>query len=109
MEKTPIDVSSILQNGRNVHYGAGMEHRSSIYILIGRWPCRADLAADLTAIVGRPIAVDRIHKWANCGAIPSAMQAHVVRAANLRGFDLTAAQMLEMHAVPVVTSSEDAA
>lgn len=86
-----------------------MDHRSPVYNLIARWPCRADLAADLSAIMGRRVAVDRVHKWASCGAIPSTMQAHVLRAAHLRGFDLTPTEMLEIHAAPIGSTSEDAA
>lgn len=77
-----------------------MDQKNPIYALIDRWKSRADMAADLSEIVGAPVSVDRVHKWAQTGAIPSNMQRHVVVAARRRGIDLTPMQMLELHAIP---------
>ncbi|WP_145400155.1 hypothetical protein [Paracoccus sulfuroxidans] len=86
-----------------------MEHRTPIYKLVALWPCRADLAADLSTITGAKVSVDRVHKWAKCGAVPSSMQAHFLRAAQKRGFDLTAEEVLDIHAAPTFQPPEDAA
>ena len=100
MEKTPIEESSILTNGRFVHYGRHMEQHNQIHQLIAKWPSRAELASDLTTITGEIVPVDRIHKWAQTGSIPSSYQLHVLRAADARQFDMTPLEMLQLHAVP---------
>lgn len=67
--------------------------------LIDRWPSRAALASDLGAVMGEPVSVDRVHKWAQAGSIPSGFQAHVIAAGDLRGFVITPEEMVQIHAV----------
>lgn len=67
--------------------------------LIDRWPSRAALAADLEAVIGEPVSVDRVHKWAQANSIPSGFQAHVIAAGSRRGFNITPDEMVQMHAV----------
>lgn len=67
--------------------------------LIDRWPSRAALAADLEAVIGEPVSVDRVHKWAQANSIPSGFQAHVIAAGDRRGFNITPDEMVQMHAV----------
>lgn len=78
-----------------------MDQRTPVYDLIARWPTRADLAADLTAITGQHVTVQRVHKWAQLGSIPSGMQRHVVDAAVRRSISITDRDMLDIHATPV--------
>ena len=75
-----------------------MEH-TRVKDLIDKWPSRAALAADLEAVIGEPVSVDRVHKWAQADSIPSGFQAHVIEAAALRGFEITPEQMVRIHAV----------
>lgn len=67
--------------------------------LIDRWPSRAALASDLEVVTGEPVSVDRVHKWAQAGSIPSGFQAHVIAAAGLRGFQITPDEMVRIHAL----------
>lgn len=76
----------------------GMEN-TPVKDLIDRWPSRAALASDLEAVIGEPVSVDRVHKWAQAGSIPSGFQAHVIAAGNRRGFDITPDEMVRAHAV----------
>lgn len=67
--------------------------------LIDRWPSRAALASDLETVIGEPVSVDRVHKWAQAGSIPSGFQAHVIAAGALRGLLITPEEMVKIHAV----------
>jgi hypothetical protein len=77
----------------------GDMHNTSIKDLIDKWPSRAALAADLEAVIGDPVSVDRVHKWAQADSIPSGFQAHVISAGKQRGIDLTAEEMVRLHAI----------
>lgn len=83
-----------------------MKWKTPVYDLISRWPTRADLASDLEAVTGQPVALDRVHKWAQLGSIPSKMQLHVVDAAKRRGISLTERAMLELHAASNAAHTE---
>lgn len=83
----------------------GMEN-TRVKDLIDRWPSRAALAADLEAVIGEPVSVDRVHKWAQADSIPSGFQAHVIAAGQRRGFDISPEQMVRIHAVPASSHSE---
>jgi hypothetical protein len=94
-----IEYFSTLHNGRNIHYGVHMQN-TPVKDLIDRWPSRAALASDLEAVIGEPVSVDRVHKWAQAGSIPSGFQAHVIAAASRRGFEITPEEMVRIHAMP---------
>ena len=83
----------------------GMEH-TRVKDLIDKWPSRAALAADLEAVIGEPVSVDRVHKWARADSIPSGFQAHVIAAGQRRGFDISPEQMVRIHAVRSSSHSE---
>lgn len=68
-----------------------MTEPMSITALIDLWPARRDLAAD----VG--VMTDRVHKWAKSNAIPARFHLRVVKAAESRGFPVTADLMLRLH------------
>jgi hypothetical protein len=76
----------------------GMEN-TPVKNLIDRWPSRAALASDLEAVMGEPVSVDRVHKWAQAGSIPSGFQAHVIAAGARRGLQITSEEMVQIHAV----------
>lgn len=62
--------------------------------LIDLWPTRRELADEVFT------TVDRVHKWAQSGAIPARFHARFLRAADLRGFDVTAEVLVRLHDVP---------
>jgi hypothetical protein len=74
-----------------------MDEISSIRGLIDLWPKRSDLAADLTALLGRSVSTDSVHKWASSGVIPAKYQRGVVIAGRARGFSVDADLMLQLH------------
>ena len=59
--------------------------------MIDEWPSRRALALDIGA------KVEAVHKWAQAGRIPTDWQALVIKAARLRGYDLTPEMMIEAH------------
>ncbi len=60
--------------------------------LLAAWPTRAALAADLG------VSVDRVHKWAQSGSIPSRYQLGVLEAASRRSIPLTADELVRLNA-----------
>lgn len=62
--------------------------------LIDLWPTRRELAEEVQT------TVDRVHKWAQAGAIPARFHARFLRAAHLRGFDISAATLVQLHDLP---------
>ena len=65
--------------------------------IIALWPSRPELARDINAQPGKSVTVDRIHKWAQGRSIPAHYHARIIRAAEGRGFDLTAVDMVQAH------------
>lgn len=72
---------------------------------IDQWPKRADLAADINAILAlergaRAISIqtDAVHKWAQNQSIPAKYHYTVLRAAERRGVQVDALQLAKMHA-----------
>lgn len=66
--------------------------------LINLWPTRADLALDLTAVLGEHrVSADQVHKWARSNSIPARFHFAVVRAGTKRGFDVTADAIARLH------------
>jgi hypothetical protein len=86
-----------------------MEQEITVKDIVDLWPNRAALAADIDSEAD-PVTVAQINKWAQRGTIPSPYHARVLRAAEARGFAITAAQIVAAHdRVPSQTPSEDAA
>lgn len=88
-----------------------MSTPNDIRELINLWPTRAELAADLSVSCGQ-VSVGKVHKWAQSSAIPSKFHAAVIAAAKVRGFQVDAALLVELHAIKpgnVCLRSEDAA
>ncbi len=73
-----------------------MEHPSSVYELISMWPSRADLADDIST-PEESVKVDRVHKWAQNGAIPQKFMSKIVKAAKKREFPISAQRLLDIH------------
>ena len=71
-----------------------MDRISSIKYLIALWPAQRDLAGDLGT------TLDRVQKWAQKGAIPAPYHASVLRAAQVRGFAVTADDLVRLHDRP---------
>ena len=84
-----------------------MPYFTNIKELIDQWPSRSVLAADLLEITGEPVSVERVHKWAQAGSIPSGFQAHVLSAAKLRGIVVSPNEMLRLHAVPASANKNE--
>lgn len=70
-----------------------MSTPASIRAIIDMWPARRDLASDVQ------VSADRVHKWAQVGAIPARYHFAVITAGQARGFDVTADLMARLHAV----------
>ena len=68
------------------------------------WASRAALAVDLSGL-GEPVSADRVHKWAQSGAIPAVYHGRILRAAAARGYQLTADDLVRAHDI----RGEDAA
>lgn len=75
-----------------------MQNENPIKSLIGQWPTRSALAADLRAIMAEDVSDDSVHKWAQNGSIPSKYQLHVLTAAKQRGFTIEPLDLLRFHA-----------
>lgn len=73
-----------------------MEHPTSVYELISLWPSRAELADDISTTDER-VKVDRVHKWAQNGAIPQKFMSKIVKAAKVRSLPITAQSLLDIH------------
>lgn len=86
-----------------------MQQEPTVKDIVDLWPSRAALAADIDS-ASDPVTVAQINKWAQRGTIPSPYHARILRAAEARGFAITAAQIVAAHdraAGP--TPAEDAA
>lgn len=68
-----------------------MTQISTIRDVLDLWPCRKDLADDLGT------TLDRVHKWAKSESIPARYHAGMLRAAERRGFDLCADDLVRLH------------
>ena len=68
-----------------------MSKLSSIKEVIDLWPTRKVLAEDLET------TKDRVDKWAQSGSIPARFHAPLLRAADRRGFVVTADDMVRLH------------
>ena len=66
----------------------------SIKALIDLWPARKDLAADID------VSLDRVHKWAQTGAIPARFWGRVLKAALARGFEISSDDLVRLHDLP---------
>ena len=64
--------------------------------ILALWPTRAELAADISDAAD-PVTVDLIHKWPQRGSIPPRYHARILRAADRRGYPLTAEQIVKAH------------
>jgi len=69
-----------------------MEKSPTVSSMIDMWPSRKALAVE----VGVP--VDRVHKWHASASIPARFHQAVLDAARLRGFPVTADDIVKMHA-----------
>ena len=69
-----------------------MSEKLTVASLIDKWPSRKALADEIGA---NPAAV---HKWATAKRIPADWQAHVLKAARLRGIQITPEWMVDVHA-----------
>jgi ribosome-binding protein aMBF1 (putative translation factor) len=69
-----------------------MLEKLTVASLIDQWPSRKALADEIGA---NPAAV---HKWATAKRIPADWQAHVLKAARLRGIQITPEWMIDVHA-----------
>lgn len=74
---------------------------STIRDLVNLWPTRADLAADVRdAFPGLTVSVHQVHKWAEKQSIPARYHYPVFKAAEVRGFEVTAEKIAQMHSRP---------
>jgi hypothetical protein len=74
-----------------------MQSVNSAKDVIALWPTRPEMARDMNAEPGETVTVDRIHKWAQSGVIPATYHARILRAARVRGFNLSADDMVRVH------------
>lgn len=79
--------------------------------IVDLWPTRGTLADDMRRVAPHaPVTAERISKWPSAGSIPPRFQQAVIDAAAHRGFNLTAEQMVSLHAAkPDGRAPEDAA
>jgi hypothetical protein len=70
---------------------------SDIREMIALWPKRSDLVSDMDT-VGNSVTIHQVNKWSESSSIPAKYHFHVLAAAKARGFDITAEQMVRMHA-----------
>lgn len=76
-----------------------MDTISSIRELINLWPTRAELANDLNiACASLRASAAQVHKWAEKGSIPSKYHHHVLTSGQARGFAISAALLVSLHA-----------
>ena len=89
----------MLTNGKDFHYLPGMTFES-VREIIDLWPTRADLASDLSDYCSKPVSAPRVHKWARAGGgIPAEFHAGVIACATLRGFAVSAEDLVRLHDV----------
>ena len=76
-----------------------MPEIASIRDLVNLWPTRAELARDVAAVAPDIcLSVAQVHKWAEKQSIPARYHHPVLRAAQRRGFAVTADRIAELHA-----------
>lgn len=85
-------------------YGKNFQKKLSMKVfkpseIIGLWPTRAALAADINSISGGRDLVQggAIHKWASAESIPAAKHQRIIDAAASRGFTVSAEQIVLAH------------
>lgn len=71
-----------------------MEQISTIRELVDLWPSRRDFAAEVRAPVGR------VHKWITANSVPVRYHRALLDAAELRGFEFTAEDLVDIHCPP---------
>lgn len=88
-----------------------MDKIATVSDLIGLWPRRADLAADMNSVLdgGVAISVDQVHKWARNGSIPARFHLAFLSSATRRGFEVNADLIVQIHGATTCQSQEDAA
>jgi hypothetical protein len=74
-----------------------MRQPNTIKELIDLWATRKDLADDIS-FLGDAVTVERVHKWAQSGAIPARYHLAVISAAERRGFPVCALDLAVLHA-----------
>lgn len=86
-----------------------MSKFSSIREVIDMWPTRAALAGDMLLVAPfAPVSAERISKWPSAEAIPARFHQAILEAAKLRGFPVTAQDLVWLHAArPVLLRSVD--
>jgi len=81
-----------------------MDDISNIRALVGLWPTRAKLAADLNDgfdAAGLPlmkVTVRQVNKWVERASIPAKYHKPVLDAALARGFEVSAELIMTLHA-----------
>ena len=73
--------------------------------LIDAFPRREDLVEDRISFGHQKITLAAVHKWAANGSIRAPYQFDVLRAANARGIEFSAEQMVRLHAPAEITAS----
>lgn len=76
----------------------------SVRELIDAWPNRQALSDDLVAM-GYEASTDRVHKWAQSGAIPAKFHAAVVVCGRSRGLPVSAGVIVALHDIPTRTGA----
>lgn len=77
-----------------------MDEISSIRDLVGCWPSRAAMVADVNAVLAAPaVTIHQINKWAEKCSIPAKYHWPVIEAGTRRGYPLTAEMIVRLHAV----------
>jgi len=77
--------------------------------VIDLWPTRSALADDMRIVAPfAPVSSERISKWPSADAIPARFHQAVLEAAILRGFLVTAQDLVSLHAAKP-GAEEDAA
>ena len=75
-----------------------MDKISSIRDLINLWPTRTEMAKDLMVICAVVrVTTAQVHKWAESDSIPAKYHNAVLKAAQHRGFAITAEQIVILH------------
>ncbi len=71
----------------------------SIRDLVNCWPTRAVMANDINDAAGRDlVATSQVHKWAEKQSIPAKYHHHIIKAAQGRGYPVTAELIVRLHA-----------
>ncbi len=80
-----------------------MTRPTTIRDIVGLWPSRAELAADIT-VPSDVVSADRVHWWVRSSSVPPKYHSRILAAAARRGYDLTADDIVQAH-----SDGEDAA